>query len=254
MRDLLYMVAVAGLSLSGLASAIRLIEWLIRTDPRVIAQTGRWAAVGLAALSAPLLLALLINEKWTAAMALGAIMLLAFACYGPRLLQRMTRYRVVADWSAPAPTGDLTPGFDTSIGDPELVRRSIAVLEEYLRRAAGLSNQNAIHPRAIGMQHSGGAGSASHSGSAQDRIYRPMSQSEASDILGLGPDASEGQVRHAHRRLLELVEQGGSPYLAAKIDEARDALLIHPGPRSEPAASARAPASTGVGSTAGSSG
>src|SRR5262245_37143925 len=97
MPDLLYMVAVAGLSLSGLAAAIRLIEWLVRTAPRLVAQTGRWIAIGLAALSVPLLLALLINEKWTAGMALAAMMLLAFAWYGPRLLQRYLRYRGVAE-------------------------------------------------------------------------------------------------------------------------------------------------------------
>jgi len=59
MPGLLYVVAVAGLSLSGLAAAIRLVEWFIQSDPRLMARTGRWAAVGLAMLSVPLLLALL---------------------------------------------------------------------------------------------------------------------------------------------------------------------------------------------------
>ena len=133
------MIAVAGLSLTGLASVIRLIEWLIRTDPRIIAQTGRWAAVGLAVLSAPLLLALLINEKWTASMVLAAMMLFAFAWYGPSLLQRMMRHPVAADWGSP-PAGNLAPRFDANNRDPELVRRSIIVLEEYLRRVAALPN------------------------------------------------------------------------------------------------------------------
>lgn len=228
MRDLLYMAAVAGLSLSGLASAIRLIEWLIRTDPRIIAQTGRWAAIGLAVLSAPLLLALLINEKWTAAMALATVMLLAFAWYGPRLLQRMMHYRIVADGSSPQ-AANLTPAFDTSIGDPELVRRSIAVLEEYLRRAPALPRQDATSPRAISMQDSGGAGSASHNGGVQDRSGCRISESEALDILGLGADPSQAEIEEALERLRELVrpERGGSQYLAAKINEAGNMLLGH---------------------------
>jgi cellobiose-specific phosphotransferase system component IIA len=244
MRDLLYMAAVAGLSLSGLASAIRLIEWLIRTDPRLIAQTGRWAAVGLAVLSAPLLLALLINEKWTAAMALGAVMLLAFSWYGPRLLQRMMRYRVAPDLSSP-PAGNVTPTYDDSVGNPDLVRRSIAVLEEYLRRQPALPRQDATYPRAIGapanMQHSDGAGSASHNGSAHDRSYPPISEAEALDILSLGAEASEVEIKEAHQRLRDLVraEHGGSQYLAAKIDQAKDLLLCHADQQLRSTASAR---------------
>ncbi len=241
MRDLLYVVAVAGLSLSGLASAIRLIDWLIRTDPRVIAQTGRWAAVGLAILSAPLLLALLINEKWTAAMALAAIMLVAFAWYGPRLLQRMMRYRVAADWGGPPPGGNLTPAFDASIDDPELVRRSIAVLEEYLRRTTALPKRDATHPRAIAMQHSASVVSASHNGKTQDRNSSSMSEAEALEILALAADASELEIKEAHQRLRELLrpERGGSQYLATKIDQARSLLLDHADEAPEPAASTR---------------
>ncbi len=239
MHDLLYMVAVAGLGLSGVASAVRLIEWLVRTDPRIVAQTGRWAALGLAILSAPLLLALLINEKWTAAMAVAAIMLFAFAWYGPRLLQRMLRYRAALDVSSP-PAGNLTPAFDESIEDTALVRRSIAVLEEYLRRSAG-SSQYPIHPRAIGVQHSREAGSLPQNGSAEDRSQSPNSRAEALDILGLPANASERDIREAHQRLWEMLrpEHGGSPYLTAKIDQARSLLLGQPDECSNPLACAQ---------------
>jgi len=244
MPDLLYLIAVAGLSLSGLAAAIRLIEWLMRTDPRLVAQTGRWIGIGLAVLSVPLLLALLINEKWPAAMALGATMLLAFAWYGPRLLQRYLRYRGVADWGPP-PTGNLTPAFDSSpafdagIDDPEMVRRSIAILERYLRRTASLPNRDAASPRAIGMQHSGGRGAALRNGSAQDRNCNPMSDAEALDVLGLRPDASEAEINEAHKRLRSLLspEHGGSHYLTVKVDQARHVLLSGIGEDSDPGSS-----------------
>jgi hypothetical protein len=225
MSDLLYMIAAAGLLLSGLASAVRLIEWLIRSDPRVIAQTGRWAAVGLAILCAPLLLALLINEKWTAAMALGAVMLFAFAWYGPRVLQRMIRYRVAGDWRAP-PAGNLAPVFDGGVDDPELVRRSVAVLEEYLRRSDGLS-EDAARPRSIGVQRFGQALSLGHNGNAVDRGGGPMSKAEAFAILGLGADAAEADIRQAHQQLRDLLSQehARSAYFVTKIDQARRLLL-----------------------------
>ena len=48
MGDPLLLVAVIGLGLSALASAIRLIDWFLHSDPKAIANAGRWAAVGLA--------------------------------------------------------------------------------------------------------------------------------------------------------------------------------------------------------------
>jgi hypothetical protein len=226
MPDLLYVVAFAGLSLSGLAAAIRLIEWFIHADPRLMARTGRWAVAGLALLSVPLLLALLIDEKWTAAMVLGAVMLLAFAWYGPRLLQRVMRHRVAADWSSP-PSGNLAPALDASIEDPGLVRRAIVILEEYLRRTAALPAQVATNGPAIGMQHSDGGAGAFHNGNARDRSTGPVSQAEALDILGLDADASEIEIKEAHQRLRELVGpgRGGSRYLTVKIDQAKAMLL-----------------------------
>jgi hypothetical protein len=234
MPDLLYTIAAAGLSLSGLAAAARLIEWLIRTDPRLIAQTGRWAGAGVAILAAPLLLALLINEKWTAAMALAAMMLLAFSWYGPRLLQRAT---LAADRSSPA-AGNHTFAFDTSIEDRELVRRSIAVLEQYLRRTAALPAHDTTRRVAIGMQHG-----AAHNGNSQDGGFGPVSRAEALDILGLGEEASEMDINDAHLRLRNLLDpkHGGSHYLTVKVDQARSLLVGHRDESSEQDASSRTP-------------
>ena len=54
-----------------------------------------------------------------------------------------------------------------------------------------------------------------------------MTREEALDILGLNEGADEDAIRAAHRRLMKTAhpDQGGSAWLAARINAARDLLL-----------------------------
>ncbi len=55
----------------------------------------------------------------------------------------------------------------------------------------------------------------------------PLDRAEALAVLGLAEGASEAEIRAAHRRLMRSAhpDQGGSAWLASRLNAARDLLL-----------------------------
>ncbi len=94
-------------------------------------------------------------------------------------------------------------------GDPEGAR----LLEAYLdRRTPGW------------REHADGDRDTGQSGAARPGA---MAQQEAYEILGLQPGASEEAIREAHRGLMKRIhpDTGGTSGLAARVNQAKDALL-----------------------------
>jgi hypothetical protein len=232
MTDPVFLIAVTGLGVSGIVTAIRLISWFLHSDPKAIAQTGRLTAAGLFILSLPLLFGLVVNQRWPEAIGLSAVLLLAFALYGPRVVGQLWPRRLVADWSPRGSRYARSEAADGGGRDTDLVERSIAVLEEYLHRKANVSRRNGTDTRydrsqishAPAQSQENGHQGNGHDGEAGSLV---MSKAEAFEVLGLGSGATESEINESHRRLIQLIhpDRGGSPYFAVKLNQAKEVLL-----------------------------
>ena len=90
---------------------------------------------------------------------------------------------------------------------------SRALLESYLdRRFAGWRDR--VEPDAA-------------AGPGRSAARGKMTQEEAYQILGLQPGATRDEISRAHRALMKKLhpDQGGSTYLAARVNEAKDFLI-----------------------------
>jgi hypothetical protein len=100
---------------------------------------------------------------------------------------------------------------ELAVADPD----GVPLLETWLDRA---------HPD----WREAAAAAGPRPGAAPDRRHGgKMTRDEALEVLGLGEGADEAAIRSAHRRLMRAAhpDQGGSDWLASRLNEARDTLL-----------------------------
>jgi DnaJ domain len=92
---------------------------------------------------------------------------------------------------------------------------------------AGLFGKSSLFPDGFNV---GGAKTPEHNGAENFNPRKPVmpfSKNEAYEVLGLKPGASEDEIKAAHKRLLKDFhpDKGGTDYLAAKINQAKEVLL-----------------------------
>ena len=71
---------------------------------------------------------------------------------------------------------------------------------------------------------------------APARTRKEMKAEEAASILGVSVEATSDEVKSAHKKLISQLhpDKGGTDYLAAQINDARDALLKATAPVADP--------------------
>ena len=238
------------LGLALLVALLFLGRWFVEADPRKVAGGLKWG--GLAVVGV-LLLVLLVSGRAMVLAALVPAGIWAFRLFqryksaqgpsaGPSSEVRTRFLQMSLDHDSGALDGRVLDGRhagellsqldlaalgellqDYRIADPQ----SASVLEAYLDRT---------RPEWRGEDEAAGAESeAAGGGQAGDRRRHgpqpagAMSRAEALEILGLEEGAGAEAIRAAHHRLMQKLhpDHGGSNYLAAKLNEAKDLLLRH---------------------------
>lgn len=241
----------------AVVAAVLFVHWLMNEDPKLVAQKLRrgalWAGAGLL-----LLLAVTGRLHWLFAV-LGAAApfvgrLLSLLRFVPLFSQLYSHYQNTQSAKAAGLGSNPGGGPDTSHvrskflhmtldhdsgemdgeilqGDFQGHRLSQLPLGELLtllHQYQAQDNDSAALLQAFLDRYHGGWEQQGEQGRQDaDPGGGSMSREEAGQILGITPDASREEVIAAHRRLMQKLhpDRGGSDYLAAKINQAKDLLV-----------------------------
>ncbi|MFN4018200.1 MAG: hypothetical protein ACK4JB_22885 [Reyranella sp.] len=208
--DYAVIISAIVLGLSVLATAAKFLDWFIHSDPRTMVRTLRWMALLLVIVAIPLLVMMIMREQYAGAMLLGAAMILVPTFLKWRAILVPLR-AVFAQFRGKPQPFEMPPVWqDPAPPDPRALQHAAALLEAYLKHTTPIASTQRHIPAPSDAEGDEG-----------------MTLREALDVLGLAEGADLASVHAAHRRLMRGADPdgGGSPYLAARIDEARDVLV-----------------------------
>jgi hypothetical protein len=224
------------LGLALLLFFLYLLNWLTRIDAATLARLLTYLAV--AVLLVGIVLLFLVGRGGLAFVAVGLGYPLwrrwrsqrAFKAAGSsssRASRVESQYLVMSlDHDSGTIDGSVKAGAFTGrrLGDLSLPDLLALLQEMRPTDSDGVALLEAYLDRAKPGWRDGGEDRAKPGGTASPGT---MGREEAFAVLGLATGASEAEIREAHHRLMLKVhpDHGGSDYLAARLNEARDVLL-----------------------------
>ena len=216
-----------------------LLRWLVGADPKTVVRMLRWTGLGFALV---VLLFLMVSGRfsWLWVAALGLLPWISRF----RMLQRMARSargpsrgrksrvdtRFVA-MSLDHDTGDM----DGEVLEGEFSGRRLSGMQ--LDDVLELLAEASVDPQSCSvlqayLENMHGDTWRERADAGGQRYAAPpasgsMTAEEAYRILGLESGASNSDIRRSHRDLMKRMhpDHGGSDYLAAKLNEAKETLL-----------------------------
>lgn len=239
------MVPVLILGVALLVGLFLIGRWYVQADPKQVVKLLRYVAVLLAVF---FVLVIALSGRW------GLLPALIFF-----VLPWLSRLRAVSTFAknmrGPSPgqtsqveTRLIRMALDHDTGDMDgevlggtyagrhLSDMALAELVALWREAADDPQSQAVITAYLDRVHgdawragagAGPADGASEGPSAASASPDAMTVQEACDILGVAPGAKAEEIERAYRRLMLKMhpDQGGSDWLAAKINQAKDLLL-----------------------------
>lgn len=229
------MIALGGALLLG---TLVLLNLFAHARPAAVKASLVWGAgaIGAAGLALLLFTGRGANALW---------MLLMF---GPALRQAWMGWRARRRFARPAPSGEAS-GVETELlemrldldsgamsgrvrqgrfAGRELAALSLSELVALLGEAQALDAESVPLLEAwLDRAHPDWREAAAPPGSPPGPPGATLSRAEALEVLGLAEGADEAAIRAAHRRLMQAAhpDRGGSDWLAARVNQARDVLL-----------------------------
>jgi hypothetical protein len=226
------------LGVSLLIGGIFLLRWFVSADPKMILRVSRWTGLGLAlVLAFFLIISGRLGWIWVALMGLlpwisrfrmlRGLMRSARAPRQGRQSKVDTRFvAMTLDHDSGDMDGEVLEG---SYAGYRLSDMTLDQLLDLLSEAGAVDAQSGsvlqayldrVHADAW-RERAGGEGAAA------PNTQGKMTTEEAYRVLGLEPGAPHVEIRRHHRDLMKKLhpDHGGSDYLAAKINEAKETLL-----------------------------